>query len=186
MSLAGSQHLDSALPHTIDLLQSTVGSMSSSRGGIVDGSDSESSSSDSNSSSTNNSSTSGSGDLAEPGSALGSSGLGNNTSLLGDDDLLLLLLLDLNINLNGNINIDLNLLVNDHILLDMLEDSLTLGGGGGSGSGLILGDDLLLASDDGNGFGLLNNLLDFLNGLEGLIGLDLVGEALCLREGRNH
>jgi len=66
----------------------------------------------------------------------------------------------------------------------MLENSLTLGGGGGSGSGLggddlILSDDLLLASNDGNSLGLLDDLFDFLNGLEGLVGLDLVGEALC-------
>ena len=177
MGLAGGEDLDSALPDAIDLGQSTRGSMASSRSNIMDSSDGKSTGTNSNSTSSDDGCSSGRGNLAEPGATLGNNRLLLLDSLLLGDDLLGLLDLDLNIDLH------INLLVDDDILLDVLKDNLLLsggsGGGGFGGDGLVLSDNLLLTLNDGKSLLLLDDLFNLLNGLDGLVDLDLVGEALC-------
>jgi hypothetical protein len=98
-----------------------------------------------------------SGEAAEPGRALGNGRLGNNNLSLLDN--------------NGFLGL---------LLLGLLNDNL-LRSGGGRGGGLNL--DLLLllllldfnlAGNLGRDLGLINDLLDLLGLLEGLVGLDLV------------
>ena len=59
-------------------------------------------------------------------------------------------------------------------------DNLLSNGGGGllSDLGLVVDLDLLLASDDEFGLGLLDNLLNLLDLLEGFVGLDLIGPTI--------
>jgi len=65
----------------------------------------------------------------------------------------------------------------------VVENNLLLSGGGCGGGlggdGLLLSLLLLLTSDDGDSLSLLDDLLKILGSFEGLVGLDLVGEALC-------
>ena len=67
-------------------------------------------------------------------------------------------------------------------------DDFRLGGGSGGrglgGDDLILRDDLLLTLNDGKSLFLLDGYLNFLDGLDGLVGRDLVGEALYSGERR--
>jgi hypothetical protein len=210
MGLTGGKNLDSALPDAIDLLQGTVGSMSGTRGNIVNSTNSEGTSAESKSTSSNgnstdanssgtNGGTSTANSTAEPRGLLGDSGFNNDTSLLLNNNLLdnLLLLshsnrLDnlLQAGLNGDSLVNnsgndcllgLDLILNYNcLLLFLLDDNVILNSGGDDlMDNTLLGNSLLLAGNDGNSLSLLNDLLDFLSGLEGLVGLDLIGEALC-------
>jgi len=132
MSLAGGEDLDGALPNSIDLVQSTRGS--------VAGTGSNSSSSSSSSSSSDGGT---SGDAAEPGRSLGNSGLGG-------DDLLLL---------------------SNDLSSRLLDSDL-----------FLLLRDLLLASDDSGNLSLINDLLNLLCLLEGLVGLNLIGPGVYVNK----
>ena len=207
VGLASGEDLDSALPHSIDLVDSSDGRQTSTNNcnssSKSDGTDSVLStmgdmlgtrgnsvnSSSGSRTDTTGGSITGIEDTAEPGSALGDSGLGNNLSSLDSDILLHSLLLD-NIGL-GLLNLN-NLLGGDSgsnsLLGDsgLLNDFDILGRDGGGGGGLlgnrdILNFDLRLASENNFSLLVIDNLLNFLNLVKGLVGLGLVGPLVYKR-----
>jgi len=208
VGLASGEDLDSALPHSIDLVDSSDGRQTSTNncntGTKSDGTDSVLStmgdmlgtrgnsvnSSSGSRTDTTGGSITGVEDTAEPGSALGDSGLGNNLSSLDSDILLHSLLLD-NIGL-GLLNLN-NLLGGDRGSNGILGDSGLLnnlnifgGDGGGGGGGLfrnrdILNFDLRLASENNFSLLVIDNFLNFLNLVKGLVGLGLVGPLVYIR-----
>jgi hypothetical protein len=174
MGLAGGQDLDSALPDSIDLLESTSGSRASTgcdlvnTGGNVVSTrlDSTCSGNDStacNSNGTDTDGNSATNGLLEPGAGLGSSSLGRLAGLNDDLGDLLLAILLLDDNLGG--------------LSDVLNRDLLSGGGGGGllrNNNILRDDDLLLLLDDDLSLLLLDDLLNVFNFLVGLVGLELI------------